>query len=82
MPAITHLSYTWEQTITKILKHDHKSELGIMIREWVIFNKLEDFNSLLNYTDDDFTPTGNLCYSNDNGERLHHTPLQEVINLR
>ena len=26
-----------------------------MIKEWVVFNKLEDFNSLLKYTDDDFT---------------------------
>ena len=67
MPAIIHLSDIWEQTITKILHHDPKSELGIMIREWVIFNKLEDFNSLLNYTIDDFTPSGNLCYSKENG---------------
>ena len=54
----------------------------LMIKEWVIFNKLEDFNSLLNYTDDDFIPSGKLCYSNDNGEKLHHTPLQELYNLR
>ena len=53
-----------------------------MIREWVIFNKLEDFYSLLNYIGDDFTPTGNLCYFKDNGEILHQTPLQELINLR
>ena len=72
----------WEPTITKILKHGLKSELGIMIREWVIFNKLEDFHSLLNYTVDDFTPSGNLCYYKDNGEALHQTPLQELFNLR
>ena len=53
-----------------------------MIREWVIFNKLEDFNTLLNYTDDVFTPSGSLYYSKDNGEMLHHTPLQELFNLR
>ena len=28
-------------------------------------------NSLLKYTDDDFTPTGKLCYINENGEKLH-----------
>ena len=82
MPAVTHLSDIWEHTITKILNHDPKSELGITIKEWVIFNKLEDFNSLLNYTDDDFTPSGNLSYANDNGERLHHKPLEELFNLR
>ena len=42
-----------------------------MIKEWVVFNKLEDFNSLLKYTDDDFTPTGTLCYINENGEKLY-----------
>ena len=50
-----------------------------MIREWEIFDKLKDFNSLLNYTVDDFTPSGNLCYSNNNGEMLHQTPLQELL---
>ena len=32
------------------------------MKELVILNKLEDINSLLKYTDDDFTPTGNLCF--------------------
>ena len=52
------------------------------IHTWVISSKLEDFNSLLNYTDDDFTPSGNLCYTNDNGEKLHHIPMQELYNLK
>ena len=56
--------------------------MGIKIKEWVVFNKLEDFNSLLKYTDDDFTPTGNLCFSNENGEKLHQTLMQELYNLR
>ena len=46
-----------------------------MIKEWVVFNKLEDFNSLLEYTDDDFTPTGKFCYINENGERLYRKNL-------
>ena len=53
MQETIHLSDLWEHTITKIFKHDPKSELGIMIRQWVIYNKLEDFSSLLNYTDED-----------------------------
>ena len=43
---------------------------------------MEDFNSLFNYIDDDFTPTGNLCYTNDNSQKLHHIHLQEFYNLR
>ena len=56
--------------------------MGIKIQEWVVFNKLEDFNSLLKYTDDDFTPIGNLCYINENGQMVPTTTLQEFYNLR
>ena len=56
--------------------------MGNMIKEWVVFNKLEDINSLLKYTDDDFTPTGNLCYINQNGEKLHRKLMKEFFNLR
>ena len=76
------LSYVWDQTIIKILNHDIQSKIGNMIKEWVVFNKLEDFNSLLKYTDDDFTPTGNLCYINKNGEKLHRKLMKEFYNLR
>ena len=62
MKETIHLSDLWEHTITKNFKHNPKSELGLMIKEWVIFNKLENFYSLLNYTIDDLTPSGNLCY--------------------
>ena len=68
------LSYIWDHAISRILHHDLQSYMGNMIREWVVFNKLEDFNSMLNYTDHDFTPTGNLCYANENGEMLPTTP--------
>ena len=53
-----------------------------MIKEWVVFNKLEDFNSLLEYTDDDFTTTGKFCYINENGEKLHRKLMKEFYNLR
>ena len=53
-----------------------------MLKQWIIFNKLENFNSILNYTIDDFTPSGNLSYLNEYGEILHQTPLKEVLNLR
>ena len=36
----------------------------------------------MNYTIDDFTPSGILSYLNDHGEILHQTPLKEVFNLR
>ena len=54
------LSYVWDHIIKKILNHDLKLNMGIKIKEWVVFNKLEDFNSLLKYTDDDFTPVYNI----------------------
>ena len=82
MLEIQHLSHLWEHTIVNIFKHDPKSKLGLMIREWVIFNKLENFNSILNYTVDDFTPSGQLCYFKENGEILHQAPLEELFNLR
>ena len=76
------LSYGKDHTIKKILIYDLKSKMGNMIKEWVVFNTLEDFNSLLKYTDDGFTPIGNLCYINENGEMLPTTTLQEFDNLR
>ena len=76
------LSYLWDHTIIKILSHDIHSIMGNMIKEWVVFNKLEDFNSLLKYTDDDFAPTGKLCYMNQNGEKLHRKHMKECFNLR
>ena len=65
------LSYVWDHTISKILLHDLNSEMGIKIKEWAVFNKLEEYNSLLSYTDHDLTPTGNISYINENGEKLH-----------
>ena len=59
-----------------------------MIRQWVIYNKLEDFNCLLNYTDEDLIPHGHgkLSFYKENGDSavkmMSPTPLQELINLR
>ena len=82
------LSDLWEHTITTIFKFDHKYKVGHMIRQWVIYNRLEDFISLLNYTDEAFKPHGggNLSYYKDNGDSvikmMSTTPLQELENLR
>ena len=82
MTDTNHLCDLWEHTIAKVFKHDSKSKLGLMLKQWIEFNKLEIFNSILNYTIDDFTPSGNLSYMNQYGDILHHTPLREVLNLR
>ena len=88
MQQTIHLSDLWEHTITKIFKHDPESELGIMIRQWVIYNKLEDFNSLLKHTDEVLIPhgVGKLSFYKENGDSvikmMSPTPLQELINLR
>ena len=71
MTENNHLCQLWEHTIAKIFKHDPKSELGLMLKEWVISNKLENFNSILNYAIDDFIPSGKLSYLNKYGGILH-----------
>ena len=88
MQETIHLSDIWEHTITKIFKLDPKYKVDHMIRQWVIYNKLEDPNSLLNYTDEDFKPHGggNLSHYKENGdsvvELMSTTPLQMLENLR
>ena len=82
MSENSHLCDLWEHTIVKVFQYDPKSELGLMLKQWIIFNKLENFNSILNCTIDDFTPSGNLCYINEHGEILHQTPMYELFNLR
>ena len=87
MRVIIHLSDVWEHTLTKILSHDPKTEVGIMMRALVQPNKLEDFNSLLNFNVDDFTTSGSLCYFKEKADSealmiLPTTPLKELFNLR
>ena len=88
MQETIHLSDLWEHTITKIFKLDHKYKVDHMIRQWVIYNKLEDFNSLLNFIDEDLKPNGagNLSYYKENGDSVvkmvSTTPLKMVENLR
>ena len=65
MPAIIHLSDIWEHTLTKILTHDPKTGVGIIMRAWMKHRKLEDFNSMLSSTVDDLTPSGSLCHFNE-----------------
>ena len=68
MQETIHLRDLLEHTITKIFKLDPKYQVDQMIRQWVIYNKLEDFNSLLKYTDDDLIPhgVGNLSFYKEN----------------
>ena len=62
MPAISHLNPTREHTLTHILNHDPKTQMGIIMRAWVKDKDMTDFTSMLTYTADKFTPTGFLCY--------------------
>ena len=82
MTEYNHLSDLWEHTIVKVFKHDSKSELGLIFKQCIIFNKLENFNSILNYPIDDFTASGNLCYMNEHGDILPYTPMKKIFNLR
>ena len=53
-----------------------------MFKQWIIFNKLKNFNSILNYPIDDFTQSGNLCYMNEYGDILPYTQMKKLFNLR
>ena len=86
MPSIIHLSTVWEYTLTEILNHDNKTEVGIIMRAWVKHNKLEDMTDLQIYDLDDFTPTGTLCNYKETAEAeetkiMPNTPLKELYNL-
>ena len=71
MTESNHLCHLWEHT-------NSKSELGLMFKQWIIFNKLENFNSILNYTIDAFTPSGNLCYMNEHGDISPCTSMKKI----
>ena len=89
MQETIHLSDLWEHTITKIFKHGPESEQDIVIRQWEIYNKLEDFNSFFNYTDEDLIPhgVGNLSFYKENGDsvvkmiRLHQVHFKKFFTL-
>ena len=76
MAESNHLCDLWKHTIVKIFKPNSKSELGLIFKQWIIFNKLENFNSILNYPIDDFTPSGNLCCMNEHGDISPYTPMK------
>ena len=86
MPSIIHLNTIWEHTLTEILNHDNKTEVGIIMRSWVKHNKLEDMSDLLIYDLNDFTPAGTLCHYKETAEVeetkiMPNTPLKELYNL-
>ena len=77
MSESNYLSDLWDHTIDKVFKHESKSKLGLMLKQWMIFKTLENFNSILNYPIDDFVPSGNLCYMNEHGDILPCTPMKK-----
>ena len=54
MQDTIHLSDLWEHTIAKIFKLDPKDKVYHKIKQWVIYNKLEDFNFLVNVSEVSF----------------------------
>ena len=62
MPFTPKLSGIWEHTLTAILRHDHKSETGEVLRLWVKHHKLEEFYQLLSWDIEEFTSDGALSY--------------------
>ena len=86
MPSIINLSPIWEHTLTEILNHGNKIEMGIIMRSWVKHSNLEDMSDILIYDLNDFTPGGTLCHYKDTAEAeetklMPNTPLKELYNL-
>ena len=78
MPSIIYLSPIWEHSLTEILNHGNKTEVGIIMRCWVKDKNLADMN--------DFTPTGILSQYKVSAEAeetkpMPLTPLKELYNL-
>ena len=86
MPTIINLSHIWEHTLTEILNHGNKTEVGIIMRSWVKDNNLQDMNDLVIHDLNDFTPTGSLSQYKVSAEAeetkpMPITPLKELYNL-
>ena len=86
MPSIINLSTICEHTLTEILNHGNKTEMGIIMRSWVKHNNLEDMSDLLIYDLNDFTTGGTLCRYKETAEAeetklMPNTPLKELHNL-
>ena len=86
MPSIINLSPIWEHTLTEILNHGNKTDLGIIMGSWVKHNGLEDMNKMLIYDLNDFTPTGSLSQYKVSAEAeetkpMPLTPLKVLYNL-
>ena len=86
MPSIINLSPIWEHTLTDILNHGNKTEIGIIMKSWVKHNNLEDMSDLLIYDLNDFTPGGTLCHCKETAEAeetklMPNTSLKELYNL-
>ena len=86
MPSIINLSPIWEHTLTEILNHGNKTEVGIIMSSWVKDNNLHDMNDLLIHDLNDFTPTGSLSQYKESKEAeetkpMPITPLKELYNL-
>ena len=86
MNSIINLTPIWEHTLTDILNHSNKTEMGIIMRSWVKHNNLEDMSDLLIYDLNDFTPGGTLHHYKEAAEAeetkpMLNTPLKDLYNL-
>ena len=86
MPSIIHLSTIWEHTLTEILNHDNKTQVGIIMRSWVKHNKLEGMSDIFICDLNDFIPAGTLCHYKETVEAeetkvMPNTPVKELYNL-
>ena len=76
-----------EHTLSNILKQGPNTEIGIIIRLWVIFHQFVDFITFLQSSFVDFTPLGTFnTYKESTDAKIElkvpSTPLKQIYNLR
>ena len=49
----TRVSTQWEHSLTNLLGHDPTSEPGIALRQWVLFQGVENILDLLSWEEDE-----------------------------
>ena len=66
----TRVSTQWENSLTNLLGHDPTSELGIALRQWVLFQCVENILDLLSWEEDELKamPAHQVFSLDDHGQ--------------
>ena len=67
------VSTQWEHSLTNLLGHDPTSEPGIALRQWVLFQGVENILDLLSWEEDELKamPDQQVFSLDDHGQGLY-----------